>query len=185
MKKIKNYLQDYKDFLKPPKEGDIIKGVVIAKEKEGVFLDLLNYKTGVIKKDDLKFSGESVSKIKPGDEFVVKIIGPEDKKGFIPVSLKAATEDIIWDELKKLHDKKESVRLKVMSANKGGLMFNFQGIAGFMPVSQLSKEKYPKLENPTPDKIFQELKKFVGEEMDVQVLTVDKTKKKLIFKEAE
>ncbi len=184
MKKQKNHLQDYKDFLKPPKEGDIIKGVVIGKEKEGIFLDLLNYKTGVLKKEDLRFSGENISKIKIGDEFSVKIIGQENKKGLIPVSLRAATEDMVWNDLQKLQDKNETIKLKVMSANKGGLMFNFQGIPGFMPVSQLSKEKYPKLDNPTPDKIFQEVKKFVGQEMELKVITVDKFKKKLIFKEA-
>ncbi len=100
------------------------------------------------------------------------------------MSLRAATEDMVWNDLQKLQDKNETIKLKVMSANKGGLMFNFQGIPGFMPVSQLSKEKYPKLDNPTPDKIFQEVKKFVGQEMELKVITVDKFKKKLIFKEA-
>jgi small subunit ribosomal protein S1 len=184
MKKQKNHFQEYKDFLKPPKEGDIVKGIVIEKEKEGVFLDLVNYKTGLVKKDDLRFGGKNISKIKKGEELSVKIIGQENEQGLIPVSLKEATEDIVWQDLQKNQEENKILNLKVVSANKGGLMFNVFGISGFMPVSQLSKKNYPKLENPTPDRIFQELKKFVGKEMKVRVITVDKFKKKLILKEA-
>jgi len=184
MKKQKNHFQDYKDFLKPPKEGDLVKGRVISKEKEGIFLDLLSYKTGVVDKDDLKFGEKNISKIEAGEEFEVKIVGQENDHGLIPVSLKAATEDIVWQNLQKTQEKNEALTLRVVSANKGGLMFNVSGISGFMPVSQLSKDNYPKLESPTPDKIFQELKNFVGREMQAKIITVDRFKKKLILKEA-
>jgi len=53
MKKVKDYLQAYKDLLIPPRVGDIIKGKVIEKTKNGVFLELGNYKIGLIKKEDL------------------------------------------------------------------------------------------------------------------------------------
>lgn len=184
MKKQKNHFQDYKDLLKPYKEGDIVKGVVVGKDKEGVFLDLVNYKTGLVKKDDLKFGGKNISKLETGEEISIKIIGSENKNGLIPVSLKAATEDIVWQDLQKNQEENKKITLRVASANKGGLIFNVFGINGFLPVSQLSKKNYPKLENPTPEKIFQELKKFVGEEMEVKIITVDKFKKKLILKEA-
>lgn len=183
MRRQKNHFQDYKDLLKPPREGDIIKGIVIGKDKEGVFLDLKKYKTGIIKKEDLRLGGKNISKLKIGEELNVKIIGPENNLGIVPVSLKKATEDIIWQDLQKAQEEHKTLSLKVASVNKGGLMFNVFGISGFLPVSQLSKKNYPKLENPTPDKVFQELKKFLGKEIKVKIITIDRPKKKLILKE--
>jgi small subunit ribosomal protein S1 len=183
--KIKRHFQDFKEFLKPPKEGDIVEGTILDKGGGNLYLDLKSYKTGIVKKDDLKYGGEDVSKLEKGEELTVKIVGPETKAGFIPVSLSEARKDIVWEDLEKKRDKKETLNLKVASANKGGLLFNISGIQGFLPVSQLSKKNYPKMEDPTPDKIFQKLQEFVGKEMKVEVITVDKYKNKLIVKEAE
>lgn len=182
--KLKKHFQDYKDLLTPPKRGALIKGVVVDKDKRGVFLDLENYKTGIVKKDDLKYGGKTISKIEQGDELMVKVLGVETKLGYAKVSLKEARKDIIWDEFMEWRDKKETLDLKVASANKGGLLFNVSGIQGFLPVSQLSKENYPQLKEPTPEKIFQEVKKFVGKNMKVKIITVEKEKEKLILKEA-
>lgn len=184
MKKQKNHFQDYKDFFKPPKEGEIVKGVVIGKDREGVFLDLINYKTGIVKKDDLRFGGKNISKLEKGEEFSVKIMGSENKQRVIPVSFKEANEEIVWQDLEKNQEENKKISLRVTTANKGGLMFNVFGIPGFLPVSQLSQKKYPKLDSPTPEKVFQQLKKFIGEDMEVKIITVDKFKKKLILKEA-
>lgn len=183
--KIKRHLQDYKDFLKPPKEGEIIKGTIIEISGGDVYLDLENYKTGVAKKEDLRCGGEDAPEIKEGEELMVKIVGPEKKSGFIPVSLSEARKDMVWDDLLKTKEKKKVLKLKVISANKGGLLFNVSAIQGFLPVSQLSKKNYPKIEDPTPEKIFQKLQEFVGKEMKVQVITVDKERGKLIVKESE
>jgi small subunit ribosomal protein S1 len=180
----KQSFQDFKDFLKPPKEGDIIKGIVVNVGTPGIFLDLENYKTGLLKKEDLKICGKSISKMEKGEELHVKIVGGENKAGFVPVSLREAREEMTWEELIKYKEDGTSVEAKVASANKGGLLFNVSGVQGFLPVSQLSKKNYPKMENPTPEKIFQELKNFVGMEMEVKVITVDKNREKLILKEA-
>lgn len=183
--KIKRHLQDYSDYLKPPKEGDIVKGRIIGKEGGNIFLDIENYKTGIVKKDDFKYTGKNVSKIKEGDELMVKITGSETKSGFIPVSLSEAQKDIVWKDLEEKREKREVIKLKVISANKGGLLFNISGIQAFLPVSQLSKEKYPKMDDPTPDKILKKLQEFAGEEMELQIINVDKYKDKLIVKEVE
>ena len=182
--KLKKHFQDYKDFLTPPKRGALIKGIVLGKDKRGVFLDLENYKTGIVRKDDLKYGGKSISKIEKGDELMVKIIGEETKSGFVKVSLKEARKDIIWEKFLQWKEKKETLNLKVVSANKGGLLFKISSIQGILPVSQLSKDNKPQLKEPTPEKIFQELKKFVGKDMKVKIITVEKDKEKLILKEA-
>jgi len=183
MQKEKNYFQNYKEFLKAPKVGDIIKGKVIQKGKGGIFLDLGNFKTGIVKKDDLAMTKQDLSKIQIGDEIAAKIINIENEEGFVELSLKEASEDIAWKKLEELKEKQEKISLKPVSANKGGLIFNISGIQGFLPASQLSAKHYPKLEDPTPDKIFEELKKLIGEELEVTIINIDSKNGRLILSE--
>lgn len=183
MKKIKNHFQKYKDFLKPPKAGDIIKGEVIKKTAAGVFLSLENFKTGIIKRKDLSHDSENIPKIKIGEELMVKIADIENEEGFVGLSLKEASKDLAWRNFRELNEKKEEIPLKVAGANKGGLVFNLSGFQGFLPASQLSREHYPRIENPTPERIFEELKKLVGKEMKVIVIKVDPRNEKLILSE--
>ena len=42
----------------------------------------------------------------------------------------------------------------VKEANKGGLILSWQGIQGFLPASQLSKDHYPRVPEGDKDKIF-------------------------------
>ena len=183
MKKVKDYLQAYKDLLIPPRVGDIIKGKVIEKTKNGVFLELGNYKIGLIKKEDLDVSGKSLSKIEKGEEILAKITNLNNKDDFVELSLGEANKDLIWKKLQDLSDEREQILLSVAGANKGGLIFNFHGIQGFLPASQLSREHYPKIENPTPERIFKELKKFVGQEIKVKIISIDSRREKLILSE--
>lgn len=184
MRKQRTHFQDYKDALKPPKVGQIIKGKVIGKENQRVFLDLENYKTGFITKQDIVGGGKSLSKIKKDDEISAKIVDIENAEGYVALSLREADRDLAWNKFRDLQAKGEEISLKVAGANRGGLMFNLSGVQGFLPVSQLSRENYPRIENPTPEKIFEELKKFVGQEMKVKVIKVEPRDKGLILRES-
>ncbi len=183
MNKSKTHFQKYKELLKPPKIGDIVKGKVIQKTRKDIFLDLENFKIGRIKKEELGSSGKDPAKLENGDEIMVKIVGPEDEKGIIEVSVKEAEEELNWRELEELKKRQEKISLKVVGVNRGGLIFNFRGIQGFLPASQLSKEHYPKIEDPTPDKVLEKLKKFLGKEMKVKIINVDSKAHKLVFSE--
>jgi len=184
MKKQKNHFQDYKDMMKPPKVGDIATGKVVGKTKDGIFVDIKNYKTGIIEKKDLDQTNRTITKIKKGDELSAKVVDLENKDGYMVLSLKKADEYLNWRNLEELRKRDEEFVLGVIGANKGGLIFNYSGIQGFLPASQLSREHYPKIENPTPERIFEELKKLVGGELKVKILKTDAMEKKLIFREA-
>ncbi|MFH0987684.1 MAG: S1 RNA-binding domain-containing protein [Patescibacteria group bacterium] len=185
MKKVKIHLQEYRDLLIPPKVGEIVKGKVIDKVKNGILLEIGNYKIGIIKKNDLSAAGENLSKMEKGKEIMAKIIDLDNKDNLVELSLREASKDLTWENLQELNDKKGTVLLKAVGANKGGLIFNYSGMQGFLPASQLSRKNYPKVESPTPDKIYQELKKFIGKEMELKVISADPRRQKLIFSEKE
>jgi small subunit ribosomal protein S1 len=75
------------------------------------------------------------------------------------------------------------VKTKVLSANKGGLLVEINGISGFLPVSQLSSKNYPRVEDGDKNKILNMLKKLVAQELDVRILDADKESEKLIVSE--
>jgi small subunit ribosomal protein S1 len=167
----------------PPKANQIIKGTVIEIGKNTVFVDLGPFGTGVILGREIKENQPLIKKLKTGDEIFAMILELENEKGFIELSLKAADKKNAWDELKELMQKQESVFAKIIKANKGGLMTELKGIPGFLPVSQLSYEHYPRIEDGDKNKILNELNKFVGKEMSVKIIDLDQEQQKLIVSE--
>ena len=82
-------------------------------------------------------------------------------------------------------EKGEVVTVTVTSANKGGLMVRLNRITGFLPVSQLAPEHYPRVEGGSKNKILERLKKFVNKKLKVKIIDVSKEEKKLIVSERE
>jgi small subunit ribosomal protein S1 len=81
--------------------------------------------------------------------------------------------------------KKAILDLPVKEANKGGLILEWQGVQGFLPASQLSEEHYPRVEDGDKDRILDELKRLVGERVQVTIITAIPKEGKLIFSEKE
>jgi small subunit ribosomal protein S1 len=62
-------------------------------------------------------------------------------------------------------------------------MVEVNGVIGFLPVSQLSSEHYPRVEEGDKSKILEILKGYVGSAFDVQIITADAHEEKLIVSE--
>jgi small subunit ribosomal protein S1 len=77
----------------------------------------------------------------------------------------------------------EIVSTKILAANKGGLMVEINGVTGFLPVSQLSLEHYPRVEEGDKNKILSALQSYVGTSFSVQIITADQDEEKLIVSE--
>ncbi len=54
-----------------------------------------------------------------------------------------------------------------------------------MPVSQLSTEHYPRVDEGSRDKILEQLKKFVGQDLSVKIIDLNPRANKLIISEKE
>ncbi|MDD5589724.1 MAG: S1 RNA-binding domain-containing protein [Candidatus Portnoybacteria bacterium] len=166
-----------------PKANQIVKGQVIEIGKNMVFIDLGAIGTGIILGREVKDNQDVIKKLKIGDEIFAMVLEPENENGFVELSLKAANKQSAWEELRELMQKKEPITTKITQANKGGLIMEIKGITGFMPVSQLSYEHYPRVEDGDKNRILSELNKFVNKEMAVQVIDLDQQQQKLIVSE--
>jgi ribosomal protein S1 len=72
-----------------------------------------------------------------------------------------------------------------MDANKGGLLSRYCQIDGFLPVSQLAPENYPRISGGDKSRILEKLKSFVGQEFEVMVITLNEEEGKIIFSEKD
>ena len=166
-----------------PKINQIVKGRVIEIGKNTVFIDLGPIGTGVILGREIKENQETIKRLKPNEEIFAMVLETENDDGFMELSLKAANKQTAWEELEDLMQKQESITTKITQANKGGLMVEIKGIPGFLPVSQLSYEHYPRVEDGDKTKILNELNKFVNKELSVRVIDLDPEQQKLIVSE--
>lgn len=168
---------------KTPKLGEIVSGHILEVSRSMVFIDLGAAGTGVLLGREIKENRNLIKSLKPGDEISAMVLEAENENGFIELSLQAAHREQSWDVLKKMSASQEIVKAKVTAANRGGLMIELSDVAGFLPVSQLSHEHYPRVEDGDKNKILQELNKFINKELSVRVLDVDPSQQKLIVSE--
>jgi small subunit ribosomal protein S1 len=169
--------------INPPRSGDLIEGKVIGQKGASLFVDLGPCGTGVIYGREFANAREEIRGLKQGDAITAKIINLENENGYIELSLKEAGRDIIWQEAEKLQKERAPLDLKVVGANKGGLILEWKNIQGFLPASQLKSKHYPRVESGDKDKILDELRKLVGAELAVTIIASDSQERKLIFSE--
>lgn len=168
---------------KLPRPGDIVTGLILEIGKNSIFVDLGPIGTGVLLGREIKENRELVKSLKIGQEISAMVLEEENENGFVELSLQAAHREQSWDELKKIMDSNQTINAKIISANRGGLMVAIRDISGFLPVSQLSYEHYPRVEDGDKNRILQELNKFVNKDLTVRIIDLDPSQQKLIVSE--
>lgn len=169
--------------IKVLKPGDMVEGSLVSVGKNEVFVDLEGYGVGVVRGRELYDDQATLNALKPGDKIFVSVVEPENKEGIVELSLRQAGQERVWQTLKEKMEKHEIVRTKILEANKGGLMVEINGVVGFLPVSQLSLEHYPRVEDGDKNKILSVLNSYIGQSFDVSIITADSDEEKLIVSE--
>ena len=167
----------------PPVNGDLIEGPVLKIGPARVFIDLPPFGTGIIYGREYLNTSDILRKVSIGDIIAAKVVDEQNKDGYIELSLKEARQALIWGEAEHAILNKTVFELPVKDANKGGLILDWQGIAGFLPASQLKTEHYPRVEDGNRDRILEELRSLIGTRLSVSIITADPKEGKLIFSE--
>ncbi|MCI0408984.1 MAG: S1 RNA-binding domain-containing protein, partial [Acidobacteria bacterium] len=107
----------------------------------------------------------------------------ENDDGYRELSLRAAQLTTAWQRIKERKESGEVISTTIMNINKGGLIVEVEGVQGFLPLSQLSGEHYPKVEGGDTTKIVQALQKFKGQEFKVKIIDFSEEDNKLIVSE--
>ena len=169
--------------IKVLKPGDMVEGTIISVTKNEVYLNLPGYGVGVVRGRELYDDQATLNSLKPGDTIEASVVETENRDGNVELSLRQAGHERVWQKLRDLMESKEPVSTKILSANKGGLMVEINNVVGFLPVSQLSIEHYPRVEEGDKNRILGILNSYVGQHFNVAVITADSEEEKLIVSE--
>lgn len=167
--------------LKQLAAGEVVEATVLTVKKNEIWLDLGVNGIGMVPRREIGFG----QKLKPGDQVVASVVDAEMEDGQALMSLRKAAKDRGWDEVKALADKNETIEVNAYDANRGGLLIELEGVRGFLPVSQLSAEHYPRVGSSDKDEILQRLNSLTNIPLRVRILDADRKSNKLIFSEKE
>ncbi|HFC76612.1 MAG TPA: S1 RNA-binding domain-containing protein [Candidatus Moranbacteria bacterium] len=166
-----------------PEVGDVLSGTVIDVAPHSVLLDLGGFGIGIVYGKDTKDGLRGNKKLLVGDKVSATLVELENEDGYAELSIREASYEKAWEDLESKRDNEDAVETRVLDANKGGLMIELNGIGGFLPVSQLSSEHYPRVDDGNKNKILEKLKKLVGETLLVKIIDIIRDEEKLIVSE--
>lgn len=166
-----------------PEVGDVIPGTVMFVASSYALIDLGPMGTGIVLGKEMRDGLGPEGKLKVGTTVTATLMSYENEDGYIELSIREASYEKSWEDIEHKLTNREVLTTKVSEANKGGLMLEINGIVGFLPVSQLASEHYPRVEDGDKNKILDLLKKLIGQEIQVRILDADRESEKLIVSE--
>lgn len=166
-----------------PKVGQILQGEIVSVSKSNVFIDLGPIGIGVVYPGQFYDNPSRMKSLKKGEKVSAMITELENEEGYRELSLKAAQLTTAWEDIRQKMESGELISTQIVNINKGGLIVEVNGIQGFLPLSQLSSEHYPKVDGGDTTKIVQALQKFKGQEFTVKILDYNESENKLIVSE--
>jgi len=166
-----------------PKVGDVAKATVVGVSSNEAHLDIEGLTTGVVRGREIIDESGTYSNLKVGDEVEATVLELENENGEMELSFRQAGHQKAWDHLTQLMTDGTVISVAVTEANKGGLMAMVGNIEGFLPVSQLTVEHYPRVEGGEKNRILEKLSQFITQELRVKIIDVDEADSKLIVSE--
>lgn len=172
---MKDFERELEASFKRIDEGDIITGSVVSVDETGVVLDLKFYAEGFIPAEE--FSREPGFNIKeavqPGDEIQAMVLRRDDGQGNILLSRADAADVLAWDKLKEFQESGEVLDVVVKGIVNGGAIAYVEGVRGFIPASKLALN------------YVEDTEVYLNRPLRVQVIDVDKEKKRLVLSAKE
>ncbi|MCH8952144.1 MAG: 30S ribosomal protein S1 [Proteobacteria bacterium] len=119
-----------------PKEGTVVKGIVIAVENGQAIIDVGFKVEGRVDLKEFADPGKP-SEIVVGDEVEVFLDRVENARGEAAISREKARREEAWDKLEKANENEERVEGAIFGRVKGGFTVDLGGAVAFLPGSQI------------------------------------------------
>ena len=153
--------------------ADIVKGVVVKKEKDGFLVDIGTKTEAFLPNSEVVNSKDQNPDdfIKLWDEKEFYITKDEEENEVIELSLKKLAFAQAWQKLSEAKADNESVNAVIVQSVKGGLIAEIFGLRGFVPSSQLRTGSVSDV--------------AIGSELEVKILEADPKRNKLILSQRQ
>lgn len=178
--RIKGWLTETYDYRRPIR-GQVREGMILKVGERGITVDVGLKRDGFVPEADIERLGqEQVSQLEPGQEVEARIMRLEDRNGNLVLSLYQARLKKDWARAHEMLESGDVWQGKVIEFNKGGLVVEFGRLRGFVPGSHLwapGRRRFPRDERK---QLFEE---YVGREIPLKVIEVDRDKRRLVLSE--
>jgi len=165
------------------RRGDIVKGVVVQKDREGLLVDIGAKTEGVVPAREMRtFSSEEAEAITLGDEVLVYVVQTDESEGQIYLSVDRAQGEKGWHVLQQNFENGDVIEGEAVDYNKGGLLVNVEGVRGFVPMSQLAT---PVAFDPSADPNRSPLADLIGNHLKLKVIEINRRRNRLILSEKQ
>jgi small subunit ribosomal protein S1 len=151
--------------------GEVVSGVVIGVESDGVYVDIGGKAPGFMPKKEagLGVITNLKERFPKGTPVEVLVTREQNADGMVTISARALALRQSWDKVRQLEKDGKVVQVRVNGFNRGGVTCDLEGLRGFIPRSQLNEgENHEAL---------------VGRTMGVAFLEVNAETRKLVLSE--
>jgi len=168
---------DYPRF----RRGDVVEGVVVGVSRDGLLVDIGTKSEGVVPAHEMRtLGGEEASQIHPGDTVLCWVLRPETPEGQVILSVDRANTERGWRTLQQRFEQGESFEAQVTGYNKGGLLVDVEGLAGFVPLSQLVSIR---TNGGSEETVTPALAEAIGRHLRLKVIELNRRRNRVILSE--
>ncbi|MDQ3685806.1 MAG: S1 RNA-binding domain-containing protein, partial [Acidobacteriota bacterium] len=126
-------------------EGSVVRGTVVGVTERGVVIDFGFKSEGIVNQEEFTENGEIT--VKRGDEVEVLIKSMESQEGVPILSRADAVRMRAWDDLEAAYRDGTPIKGRIIERVKGGLRVDVDGVAAFLPGSQVDTRPVRNLES--------------------------------------
>ena len=204
-------LLDSIEPMKPLVRGDVVEGVVMRADQEGILVNVGHKAEGIIPPGEMRsLSRDDAEMPNVGDDIVAYVIRGESAEGAAILSLDKAIGERGWMNLQKALESGENLTGRIVGFNRGGCIVDVVSIQGFVPMSQLMSVSRNELrrireasesrtsaegsqEGEGQDAEAQESteptespeERYIGNEIEVKVLELNRSRNRAILSERQ
>lgn len=164
-----------------PVVGEVRPGHIVAVRNNEILVDIGAKSEGLITNQEINLLDSATKALlREGEEVMVYVLDPEDSNGNIILSYRKAAEEKDWITAADLLETQDVLESEIVGFNKGGVLVTLGQLRGFVPNSQLARNRIPAGSYEDRQRALQNL---VGEPVTVKVIEVDRERNRLILSE--
>jgi small subunit ribosomal protein S1 len=150
-------------------KGQVVQGKVFQFDNNGAYVDIGGKASAFLPRDEASLrSVTDISEVLPlHEELDFLIIRDQDAEGQVTLSRRQLEIQNIWERLAQMQAESQSVQVRVLGVNKGGITVDVLSLRGFIPRSHLVERD--------------NLEALKGQSLTVSFLEVNRTDNKLIL----
>jgi len=134
-------MEDLLDSAAPMKSlrrGDVIEGIIMRADPDGIFVNIGHKAEGVVPPAEMRtLDAEAMKNLNLGDEIMTLVVRGETADHPAILSIDRAIGEEGWRVLEKALEEEQTLEGKIIGFNRGGAISEVEGVQGFVPMSQL------------------------------------------------